>query len=364
MAFKAVVIFGRNYWPLKQLTRIRGVSGVQGCAVGLPRPVSDHCPIMLLDDNRDWGPKPFRFLDIWLSNPKCMKVAKEAWEEAQVHGWAGYILVQKLRTVKDRLKVWNKQDFGDINCALHDIESKLHHLDSLSEARQLTDEERALKLGDKNTRFFQISANNRFKRNLVGSIRVDGSVLVDPGQIKVAATKYFRVNFTEERKIRPDLGGFFSRKLNQASAMQLEIPFEEKEILTALHDCSSFKAAGPDGFNFSFVKKGWVFMKETEYWPISMVGWVYKVLSKVLANRIKGQMRSVIGEAQAAFIFGKQILDGVLIANEAIHSWKVRAHEGLVLKLDFERAFDCVNWSFCATCYRGWASGTNGGIGF
>lgn len=165
-------------------------------------------PIMLLNDNRDWGPKPVRFLDIWLSDPKCMKVAKETWEEALVQGWAGFIIVQKLRAMKDRLKLWNKQDFGDINCALQDTEAKLHHLDTLSEARQLNEEEKAmwcslksdfwrlsnllesfwkqksrinwLKLGDRNTRFFQISANNRFERNLVGSVRVNGRVFVEP----------------------------------------------------------------------------------------------------------------------------------------------------------------------------------------
>ncbi|XP_058203040.1 uncharacterized protein LOC131317509 [Rhododendron vialii] len=43
---------------------------------------------------------------------------------------------------------------------------------------------------------------------------------------------------------------------------------------------------------------------------------------------------------------GKQILDGVLIANEAIHSWKHSVQGGLILKLDFEKAYDCVNWGF------------------
>lgn len=74
-----------------------------------------------------------------------------------------------------------------------------------------------------------------------------------------------------------------------------------------------------------------------------MVGCVYKILSKVLANRIKEHMSLIIGEAQAAFIGGEQILDGVLIANEVIHSWKNSAYGGLILKLDFERTYDCVN---------------------
>lgn len=336
---------------------------------GLPRPISDHCPIMLLDDKRDWGPKPFRFMDMWLSHPDCLKIAKATWDEVQVCGWAGFTIVQKLRAIKDRLRVWNKEEFGNINCALEDTEAKLHHFDTLAEERQLNEEEKALrcstkaefwrlsklsetlwkqksrvkwlKLGDRNTRFFQVTANNRFKRNLVGSVSVNGVMVEDPGMIKDAAVEFFGNNFKEERRIRPVLEGVFTRKLESGVARHLEKQFEEKEILAALKGCCSFKAPGPDGFNFSFVKKGWDFLKDTvfkffsefytngkltkginstfvalipkvacplsfkEYRPISMVGWVYKLLSKVLANRIKEHMPSIIGEAQVAFIGGK-----------------------------------------------------------
>lgn len=152
--------------------------------------------------------------------------------------------------------------------------------------------------------------------------------------------------------------------------------------MAALKGCNNLKAPGLDGFNFSFVKKGWEFMKELvhqffsefhangklmkginstfvslipkvdcpttfkEFKPISIVGCIYKILSKVLANRIKEHLSSVICEAQAAYIGGKQILGGVLIANKAIHSWKHLAQGGLILELDFEKAYDCVNWGF------------------
>lgn len=60
---------------------------------GLHRPISAHCPIVIIDDDHDWGPRPFRFLDIWLSNPKCLIIAKETWENTQVIGWAGFIIL-------------------------------------------------------------------------------------------------------------------------------------------------------------------------------------------------------------------------------------------------------------------------------
>ncbi|XP_058223301.1 uncharacterized protein LOC131333018 [Rhododendron vialii] len=104
---------------------------------GLPRPISDHNPIMIADDCRDWGPKPFRFMDIWLTNPNCLKVAKEAWESCQVYGWAGFVIVQKLRAVKNRLKQWNKEDFGNVFTGLESCQETIYKLDLVAEDRQL-----------------------------------------------------------------------------------------------------------------------------------------------------------------------------------------------------------------------------------
>ena len=55
-----------------------------------------------------------------------------------------------------------------------------------------------------------------------------------------------------------------------------------------------------------------------DYRPISMVGCVYKVIVKILANRIKGVMNGLVGETQTAFVHGRQILDGALIACETV----------------------------------------------
>lgn len=77
-----------------------------------------------------------------------------------------------------------------------------------------------------------------------------------------------------------------------------------------------------------------------------MVGCLYKVLAKVLANRLKKVLPTIIGDAQAAFVGGRQILDGVLIANEVIDFWKKDNSGGLILKIDFEKAYDNVNWNF------------------
>ena len=80
--------------------------------------------------------------------------------------------------------------------------------------------------------------------------------------------------------------------------------------------------------------------------PISLVGGLYKILSKVLANRIKRVMDKVISKSQNAFVEGRQILDAVLIANELVDSSLRRKKCGLVCKLDIEKAYDSISWEF------------------
>ena len=81
-----------------------------------------------------------------------------------------------------------------------------------------------------------------------------------------------------------------------------------------------------------------------EFRPISLVGSVYKLLSKVLANRLRVVLDCLISETQNSFVGGRQILDSVLIANDCLDSrWKCHS-SGVVCKLDIEKAYDHVNW--------------------
>ena len=83
-----------------------------------------------------------------------------------------------------------------------------------------------------------------------------------------------------------------------------------------------------------------------DFRPISLVGGLYKWLAKMLANRLKLVVGKVVFKAQNAFVEGKQILDAVLVANEVIDSI-LKSNEGAVMcKLDIEKAYDHVDWSF------------------
>ncbi|XP_028122010.1 uncharacterized protein LOC114319199 [Camellia sinensis] len=84
----------------------------------------------------------------------------------------------------------------------------------------------------------------------------------------------------------------------------------------------------------------------SDYRPISLLGCIYKVLAMVLSSRLKSVLPNLIDETQSAFVKGRQILDGILIANEVVDLWKRNSSGGLLLKLDFQKAFDSVNWNF------------------
>ena len=82
-----------------------------------------------------------------------------------------------------------------------------------------------------------------------------------------------------------------------------------------------------------------------DFRPISMVGTLYKIISKI-SSRLKEVIAPLIDESQSAFVMNRQILDGVLIANESLRWLKKKKIPGTLIKLDFQKAYDSVNWSF------------------
>ncbi|RVX13643.1 Transposon TX1 uncharacterized 149 kDa protein [Vitis vinifera] len=105
-----------------------------------------------------------------------------------------------------------------------------------------------------------------------------------------------------------------------------------------------------------------------DYRPISLVGGLYKLLAKVLANRLKKVVSKVVSPTQNAFVEERQILDVALIANEAIDLLLKGDEAGVLCKLDLEKAYDHINWDFLLTVMQKmgfgekWAGWISGGI--
>ncbi|KAJ0612656.1 putative RNA-directed DNA polymerase [Helianthus annuus] len=83
-----------------------------------------------------------------------------------------------------------------------------------------------------------------------------------------------------------------------------------------------------------------------DYRPISLVGSIYKIISKLLTNRLKVVMDGLISTTQSAFVGGRNILDGPLVVSEVVSWAKKKKIKMMVFKVDFEKACDSINWKF------------------
>ncbi|GKV15257.1 hypothetical protein SLEP1_g26053 [Rubroshorea leprosula] len=342
----------------------------------------------------------------WLSR----ELIRKAWEQANIQGWAGFQLKEKLKITKEALKKWSKSFVPEIDSRIKEATAQIEQLDLKGESEQLSDEEIErrrqallalwnnirykenmlqqksgkawLSNGDANTKFFHSCVKGRWKRNEMNSIQIKGTQYTEARRMKEEIASFFQNMFAEEQWKRPTLEGVNFKRIYAEENSSLTTPFTEEEIKTAIWDCESSKAPGPDGFNFKFIKSEWETIKRDvigfleefqrngklvkglntsfivlvpkvenpqkieEYRPILLIGAVYKILAKTLANHLKNVLAGVMGQQQMAFISGRQLMDGVMIANEIVDETKKKKKKAFMLKIDFEKAYDKVSWSF------------------
>ncbi|XP_058741725.1 uncharacterized protein LOC131614114 [Vicia villosa] len=236
--------------------------------------------------------------------------------------------------------------------------------------------------GDINSNFFHHTMKERRNRNHIGSINSNGGLVTSVREVKEAVKVHFENKFKEECVVRPYLDGVHIKSLSGEECLGLEVPFLESEIREVVWSCDGAKSPGPDGLTFLFFRRCWSFLKSDvlkclndfyygailsksitssflllipkssnplcleDYRPICLIDCIHKIISMILAGRIKKILSSIISDCQSAFIPGRHMIDGVLVANELVDYSLKEGKDCLLFKVDFEKAYDKVSWNF------------------
>lgn len=80
--------------------------------------------------------------------------------------------------------------------------------------------------------------------------------------------------------------------------------------------------------------------------PIALCNVIYKIVASVVAERLKSVLVNIISPEQTRFIEGRQILDGLVVAHEVIHTLKMKKEKGMLIKLNLSKAYDRLNWRY------------------
>ena len=376
----------------------------------LDRLNSDHFPIALECGNIQRRRRPFRFENMWLMAEGFVEQVRSWWESYQVEGTPSFVFASKLKALKADLKKWNETVFGHVNAQKQNLLAGLRELDGVADLRPLSDEEKGkrellttnlekvilmdeicwrqksralwLKEGDKNSKFFHCLANSHRNTNTIGKLIINGASSTSQDEIRDHIVRFYETLYREDGYRRLYLDGIQFDAISDEDALWLDRPFEENEIEIVVQGCNGDKAPGPDGFSLAFFQHCRSIVRNDimavcqefhehcqferslnatfvslipkkhgadelkDFRPISLVGGMYKIIAKLLANRLKVVLGKIISPSQSAFVKGKQILDSVLIANECLNSRLKASLPGVLCKLDLEKAYDHVNWDF------------------
>ncbi|KAH9763510.1 reverse transcriptase domain-containing protein [Citrus sinensis] len=355
---------------------------------------SDHLPIFLepVPMVRSPRTKKFRFENSWLREPDCCDVVKVIWAST-----LGVPIQNRLASCGTALLHWGNHLTQDFQARIFYCKRKMALLrghrdsasvDSFYEARKCYNEllhsheifwkQRAksiwLKECDMNSRYFHAMASARKKQYMIEKLRnAQGQWCTTPEDISEIIHKYFTHIFSSERGSYAAVLHYVEPRITAEQNHSLMEPFSPTDVREAIFSMHPEKSPGPDGMNPAFYQNFWSIVGDevsaaclsyishcefpanlneitvilipktpnpesiTDFRPIALCNVLYKVVAKMLANRLKLILGSIISDSQSAFISG------------LMHFLK-RKRQGkegaAAFKIDMAKAYDRIEWGF------------------
>ena len=327
---------------------------------------SDHFPIMLVCGSPHQGRRPLKFENMWLKVDGFVDKVQQWWDNYHFQGFPSFILANKLKALKFNLRNWNAEEFGNVTLRKNELLAELNVLDANIVSHIPSVEERVrkeiviaevehlilmeeiswrkksqvlwLKEGDKNSKFFHRIANLNRNRSSIGQLSINGVVSMQHAAIQEHIVQFYEQLCTEGEFQRPLLDGLESSGLFGEDLEGLDRPFSVEEVLNVVKNFNGDKSPSPDGYSMAFYQAFWsvvgsevmvvcqefyeqgFFEKSLnatficlipkkpraiewkDFRPISLVGSVYKIIAKVLANRLSLVLAKLISSPQNAFV--------------------------------------------------------------
>ncbi|GKA06353.1 RNA-directed DNA polymerase, eukaryota [Tanacetum coccineum] len=318
--------------------------------------------------------------------------------------------IKKLQILKKEIRLWNMSMRKKQSAHINDIKTELRTIDATLDQGGVTDELLLARMdlmkkfhdsksyevrdqiqkakikwaieGDENSKFFHGIINRKRANLSIKGVLVDGDWVDDPNRVKEEFCNYFASRFQDPGPRECRLNFTFPNRLNSDQLLELEKPVSCDEIRDAVWDCGTNKSPGPDGFSFEFFRKfwdvigpdmcvavEWFFSHNTftrgcnssfislipkihdpkfvsDYRPISLIGSLYKVVTKILSRRLSFVISDLISDVQTAFLPKRQILDGPFVIDELLSWCKRKKHQAMIFKADFAKAYDSIRWDY------------------
>ncbi|XP_050242398.1 uncharacterized protein LOC126691394 [Quercus robur] len=346
----------KSYFPEANVTHLSRVN-------------SDHYPLLLnlCPNLTNTSNRPFRFQPMWLSHNDFPAIFRQSWAGMEDN------LVGAITRFTHKAQTWNKEIFGNIFARKRQIMARL-----LGAQRAIAN----------NPNSFLINLQEQLSGEYNEILQLEEELwAMKSRQFQEVFTNSFVKLYQTNQTACPLVQRWDSEwcmrlEVDEANSVGL-MPFD-KEIWDALRSMKPYKALGSDGMHAGFYQRFWLVAKDSvrsevkqifanqkipdylnqtlialipkqlgletvsQYRPISLCNTIYKIVSKILVQRIRPLLPRLISPMQAAFLEGRRGADNVIIAQELIYSLgKRRGKDGyMVVKIDLEKAYDCLEWSF------------------